>query len=193
MDLNQGFGAGFFAKKKQNISIADQGLTAGFTLVENIIIIIMISIVGAIAAHSWLSLVDRIRLTTAQDRIFQAKREAQTKADRNNEIWQVSIKLVDDIVYWAVHPKTIPLYNVNWQQLDSNIALDINETTLRYSRGIWQIQFNHQGRTNGQLGRVTLTSKNNPTVKRCVFVSTLLGTIRTGQNQKKPNSGKYCY
>jgi hypothetical protein len=50
------------------------------------------------------------------------------------------------------------------------------------------------GNTNGQLGQITLTSKNGGKAKRCLTVSTLIGAMRTGQEHSKPNdSNKYCY
>ncbi len=180
-------------KSQKLIAIGKKNSQLGFTLIENVVIIAIISIISAIAVQNWLVFIDNQRLKNAQDQILQAKREAQNKANRSNQIWQVSIKLVNDIVYWAVHPKSTDPQDANWQKLDENVDLDLNETTLKYTKGIWKVEFNHKGLTNGQLGRVTLNSRNNPSMKRCVFVSTLLGTIRTGQNQPKPKNGKYCY
>ena len=55
------------------------------------------------------------------------------------------------------------------------------------------MQFNYKGNTNGQLGRITLSLRSGGTAKRCVFVSTLLGGMRTAKDQAQPKDGKYCY
>ena len=186
-------GVSKFYQQQKNTNKNHKNYELGFTLIEKLIVLVIIGIASAIAAPSWLYFLDNWRVNDAVDRILQAKREAQTKADRNNQTWQVSLKIDKDLVKYAVHPANIKPDTVTWYSFDEYISLDVNETTLLYSKGIWKVQFNHKGRTNGQLGRVTLTSKNNPNIKRCVIVSTLLGAIRMGQKQAKAQNGRYCY
>lgn len=184
--------------------------TAGFTLLELTIVVAVIGIICAIAAPSCIAFLNRQRLNTAQNQIYRSLQQAKSQATLQKVTWQVSFQDNAGVVQWAVHPaesgKFIP-DGVHWNNLDSAIALykDQNskgkcETTFDQpkqscpSHGPWRVQFNYIGNTNGQLGQITLIAKNDSKIKRCVYVSTLIGNIRTGQEHSKPNSSnKYCY
>ncbi|HBB33397.1 MAG TPA: prepilin-type cleavage/methylation domain-containing protein [Cyanobacteria bacterium UBA8803] len=183
--------------------------TAGFTLLELIIVAVILGILSAIAVPSWLSFLDRQRLNTAQSQVYQAMQEAKSNAKRDKITWQVSFREVDRVVQWSIHPaksgEFIPS-SVHWNHLGENIRiytarnqLGKYETTLdspgaKSLTGPWRVQFNYHGNTNGQLGQITLTTNNGSNSKRCVYVSTLIGAMRMGQEQSKSNSDKkYCY
>jgi prepilin-type N-terminal cleavage/methylation domain-containing protein len=198
-------------------------LNSGFTLAEMLVIILIIGVISAFALPNWLAFVDTRRLNTAQNEIYQAMRDAQRQAVKDKLTWQVSIREQNNIVQWTVHPaeagKFIPDRVKNndklWNQFHPNIRIDQarnnkgeNETTLpkQSSQPVWRVIFNHQGcpiYTVGNectqtslrtLGQVTLYSQNNTQVKRCVYVSTIIGALRMGKNNIKANKNdKYCY
>jgi hypothetical protein len=137
--------------------------------------------------------------------------EAKSNASKNKTIWQVSFREDNGIVQLAIHQKDksgqfMPS-SVIWQNLDSNIEIykDPNdkgkcETTLYQPNnscpktGPWRVQFNEQGNTNGQLGQITIKIKDNHKYKRCVYISTLIGAMRTGKEHDTANNNdKYCY
>jgi len=182
--------------------------TAGYTLLELIIVVIIVGIGSAIAAPGWLRFVNVQRLNTGQSQIYHAMQEAKRNAMRDNVTWQVSIREVDEQVQWAVHRADTDFIppGVQWQNLDQEIQVDIEkndqgvyETTLdspgqKTITGPWRVQFNYKGNTNGQLGQFTLTPKTDSPDQRCVYVSTLIGALRMGEDNDKPNdSDKYCY
>jgi len=167
---------------------------------------IIVGVVSAIAAPGWLQFVNVQRLNTAQSQIYQAMLEAKSNALREKRTWQVSIREVNEQVQWAVHradSENFITNSVNWHSLDPHIQVykdkndkDKSETTLYQDsqNGFWRVQFNYKGNTNGQLGQITLIPKQDSQVQRCVYVSTLIGTLRMGQDHDKPNdSDKYCY
>ena len=183
--------------------------TAGFTLLEQIILVAIIGILSAIAIPSWIGFVDRLSLNIAQDQVYRAMQAAQSNAKRDKITWQVSFREVNQVVQLAVHPaesqQFMPL-DVKWHDLGHNIRIDkqknnkgISETTLyssgrKKNSGLWRVQFNYHGNTNGQSGQITLITDINSKTKRCVYVSTLIGTLRMGKEHPKPNSNKkYCY
>lgn len=153
---------------------------------------VLIGALAAIGAPSWLAFKDRYALNAANDAVLNALREAQSKAMRTNSTWQASFRETDEIVQWAVHPVNVDPSAAVWRSLDTSVRMD-EETTLREAGGVRRMRFNHRGRTSGQLGRLTLSSKNGGPAKRCAIVSTLLGAMRTSKNQAKPSNGKYCY
>lgn len=182
--------------------------TAGYSLLEMIIVVLMMGIVSAITAPGWLQFVNVQRLNTAQSQIYQAMHAAKSNALRDKRTWQVSIRQVNKQVQWAVHrvdDNFIPP-GVQWHKLNQEIQVDMEkndqdvyETTLdspghKTITGPWRVQFNYKGNTNGQLGQITLIPKDHSQVQRCVYVSTLIGALRMGHDHDKPNdSDKYCY
>ncbi|MBE9126699.1 MULTISPECIES: pilus assembly FimT family protein [unclassified Coleofasciculus] len=183
--------------------------TAGYTLLEQIIVVAIVSILSAIAAPQGLAFINHQRLNTAQNQVYRAMQEAKSNAMRDKITWQASFQEVNGVVQWSVHPADsinfIPS-GVQWQNLGQTIRIDKEknkkgayETTLdspgrKTLTGPWRVQFNDKGNTNGQLGQITLISNNDSKTKRCIYISTLIGAMRTGQEHPKPNSNKkYCY
>lgn len=183
---------------------------SGFTILELIIIMTVIGIIFAIAYPSWINLIERQRLNTAQNQLYRALHSAKNSALKEKMHWQVSFREQAGVVQWAVHAAQAGIFmpsNLHWQNLDDNLQIHKKpnpkgscETTFYQKQqqcptmGPWRVQFNHHGNTNGQLGQITLTSKNSSKYQRCVYVSTLIGAIKTGKENPKPNSSKkYCY
>ena len=190
----------------------------GFTLLEVVFVALIIGILSAIAAPSWLAFSNTRRLTTAQDQVYRAIREAQSNAKRDKVTWQASFRENNGVVQWTVHranvdpipPNAPPPKLGSWQNLEPSIRLDsetnLLEMTLPQSGTVRRVLFNYQGcpvfqagdectQTSEQVqGRITLSSNNGGTAKRCVIVSTLLGALRTAKERPTPNptNGKYC-
>jgi prepilin-type N-terminal cleavage/methylation domain-containing protein len=55
----------------------------GFTLLEVLVIALIVGILSAIAAPSWLAFINRQRVRTVNDRVLQSLRRAQSEAKRN--------------------------------------------------------------------------------------------------------------
>ena len=163
-------------------------LSGGYTLVEMLVVIAVIGILAAIAAPNWLALLSRLRLNAAQAEALSAMRGAQARAIREKRVWETSFRITDERVQWSVHPiDNLPEANWIWKDLidedADNIEIDLSNTTLRRRNGAYRIQFQYKGRVNGQLGRITFITRGQDNsanaTKRCVWVSTLLGVLRT--------------
>ena len=167
--------------------------TAGFTVFELIIVVTIIGIIFAIASPAWFSFIERQRLNSAQNQIYRAMQQAKSQAILQKVTWQFSLQEANDTVVWAVHPAGVNPANAQWNHLDQTIHLD-PETTLQQSGGVRQVKFDYKGNVaKPPFGRVTLFSDRGGKTKRCVFVSTLIGTLRTAKEHPKPRDGKYCY
>jgi prepilin-type N-terminal cleavage/methylation domain-containing protein len=181
----------YFLRKKhnQNIPIVD-----GFTLPEVLVVVLFIGILATFALPNWLVFIDTQRLNQAQSQVYNAIRQAQSQASKEKLTWQASFRESNDIVQWAVHPATVSPVVANWNNLDSRVRLDA-ETTLEQSNNVRRIQFDYQGSVRQPpLGRITLSSKSRIKIKRCVYVSTILGAMRTAKERNRANSGgDYCY
>jgi Tfp pilus assembly protein FimT len=193
-------------------------LTAGFTTIELLIIILVLGIVSAIAAPSWLMFINNQRLKVSIDRAYWAMELAQSNAKRDKTSWQATFKQVGDTVQVAIHKSEIPPAQVpvgEWKSLESKIQINTNDTTLRKvnentnevkeNGTVWRTMFNYRGcpvsRSNHECGltgnakgNLTLSHPNLKNGDRCVIISTLLGHQRLSQKQRKPNQeGRYCY
>ncbi|NJK67481.1 MAG: prepilin-type N-terminal cleavage/methylation domain-containing protein [Microcoleus sp. SU_5_3] len=192
--------------------------TAGFTTIELLIVIIVLGIVSAIAAPSWLYFINNQRLKVSIDRVNSAMVTARSNAKRDKTAWQASFKQVGETVQVAVHKSEIPPAQVpagEWKSLEHQIQINRNDTTLlpindqnehKQNGTIRRAMFNFQGcpvykisdecgLTNYRAkGNLTLSHPNLKNSDRCVIISTILGHKRTSQRQRKPNQdGRYCY
>jgi len=192
--------------------------TAGHTILEVIIILVIVGILSAIAAPGWLGFANVQHLNKARDQVYWAMQEANGNARRDKITWQVSFrKNLEDVFQFAIHqadanqfiPASVLNTNGLWHNFDPNVVIDESkndrgkyETSLVKdgSSPYWRVQFNYHGcpvRTPddkcGQtslraLGRLTLRSQNGGDAKRCVIVSTLLGKVRKGHEHEQPDS-----
>lgn len=175
---------------------------SGFTLLETLVTVIIVGILAAIAAPSWVTFTDTRRLNAAQDRLFYTIQEAQSNAKRDKITWEACFRNDGTRVLYAVHPRVAnTTWNctqaTNWQPIidEGSQFITINSTysTLRENpTGYYRVRFRFDGALDtqdggagNQQGRITLTARNggnNP--KRCIWVSTLLGTLRSAQDDK---------
>lgn len=164
----------------------------GFTLIELMVVVAIIGFLMAIAAPGWNTFKNRQALNIAQQEVLSAMRESQKKAIHHRRKWQTSFREKDGRVQWATHPVGEVPQDGAWHDLPKDVKLD-EETTLRKAKGVRRVQFDHMGNVNGQLGRLALSPQDGGSMKRCVVVSTLLGAMRSGENQARKDNGKSCW
>ena len=165
----------------------------GFTLLEFMTVVAIVAILMGIAAPSWIRFLDTQRLISAQNVVYQGIQQAQTKAQQTHSEWQFSIREVNDSVEWSVHPRTTFSNVGQWESLGNRVVQIDSETTLQLFGGGRTVRFDQKGNVVSQLGRVTLSSLRVKDVKRCVYVSTLIGALRQSKQQATPRDNDFCY
>ena len=183
----------------------------GFTLLEAMAVLALIGITSAIAAPSWLNFLEGSRLTTSRDQLYSAIRQTQVNAQRRGVPWQFSLRERNDFVEWAMHPRSVEPNAAQWESLDpSSVRIDEEETDFAQSGNVYYVYFDEDGHvkpweteasSDDDTGLdeektfpLTLSSRQAPTLKRCLIVSTILGAMRKSKEQPVPNTdGDTCY
>ncbi|MDB9525018.1 prepilin-type N-terminal cleavage/methylation domain-containing protein [Oscillatoria sp. CS-180] len=168
---------------------------AGFTAIEILIVVVIISILAAIAIPSWLKFWANQQVIVARDELRSGIQQAQSAAIAHGHSWRFSLRETDNRIEWAVHANTTDWKDVkNWQALHPNLVLDPNDTTLAKKEGTYYVRFGFQGNVRYRLSTLTIDSRDGVAKNRCVVVSTLIGATRKGEEQLYPNrNGRYCY
>ena len=179
--------------------------SAGFTLLELLVVLLMVTVLMAIGAPVWLSMADGQRLGAVQDDAFRSLRLGQSKARQQKRIWEVCFR--NDLnntrtVQYSVHPaKGDKCGNANWQPLGAEAAtftaIDAAKSSLVKGGGAYVVQFNANGwLASAQDGaqssgnddnaekRITFQLAGRPdlTVRTCVYMETLLGSLRAARD-----------
>lgn len=166
----------------QTASRKDDG---GFTLLEVLVIALIIGIFSSIAAPSWLGFINRQRVRTVNDRVFQSLRLAQSEAKRTKRDITVTFNPTDPPTVTFTPPLAT---GGSTQTLDGGgeikpgtIALTVNTpapTTPPNS-----IVFDYQGNpsTTGFVVTVAPANAPNSSARQCARVETLIGGMRTAE------------
>jgi type II secretory pathway pseudopilin PulG len=88
---------------------------AGFTLLELIVIVLILGVLSSIAAPSWLAFINRQRVRTVNDRVFQSLRSAQSEAKRSKRDVKVTF-------YYAPNPPANPVADPPTVEIDTTPA-----------------------------------------------------------------------
>jgi len=162
----------------------------GFTAIEVTIVVLVVGILGAIAAPGWMRLRDRQIVNAVNAELHLALREAQSQALKTKLDWRASFREEGDRIEWSVHRGNAE--PTVWQGTSAPVTIT-SGTTFRQRGGYYSVKFGDRGQIKGQLGRVTVTADNTPTIQSCTITSTLLGTIRRGRGQSRRRDGHTCY
>ena len=115
-------------------------LTAGFTLIETLVIAIIIGVLAAIATPSWIRFINQQRINTANDAILRAIQDTQREAKTRKLDYSISFRNI-------ITPQgTVPQFNIypdnpninltpspppnNWQNLNKDLDLKPGEVIL---------------------------------------------------------------
>jgi len=188
---------------------------AGFTLLELVVVMLMVGILSAIAAPSWLGFVNRQRVSKANDAVFAALQEAQSEAKNKKLSYSVSFQK---------NPTTqnveVAIYRTDagistWKPLGADVGVSSNKfllganltsqntagSSVSYTLSAsTKITFDYMGTLPAaSFGTVpagteppglkivvavpsSVNSTSPSSVKRCVIIKTLLGSMLTAKD-----------
>lgn len=188
-------------------------LASGFTLIETLLVIMLVGILSASAAPSWIAFTNRQRVNAANEAVLRALQDARREAEKSKRSYSITFKTENKVPKVAIHraDNTNP---TNWENLGKDleikpgqVLLNTNLTgentvvtqptqptpptpppriTFAYTGGL-SIPANLG--TKGLIVTVAIPQPGNPTqaldaTERCVRVMTLLGAMQTGRKDE---------
>lgn len=176
-----------------------QTQSAGFTLLEGLIVVVVIGLMAAIAAPSWFGFWQQQKINATRDLLYQALRSTQADATQHRHDRRFSVRERNGRIEWASHPESVPVAQViTWEPLIDGVVLATIDNTLTKAKGIHYTRFDMYGNLKSKAianqGTLTVTISNKNHTNRCVVVSTVLGAMRKGKGQTRANRNeRFCY
>ncbi len=178
--------------------------SAGFTLLETLITLVIVAILFAISASTWTALLNNQRLNQGNQKVFSLFQDTKTKARKQNQSYQLRFRnnTNNGLQYIIVSENATP-DDREWQNLFDNKKDSVE--LYFYSPNTTNINelkiqtFNYQGVPADEIldvsKRIIVKPKDgqpiNQSSLKCVIVEDLLGTLKVESDETcvKDNSG----
>lgn len=160
----------------------------GFTLIELLVVVVIIGILGSIAAPGWLAFLNRQRVTAVKSDLLSAIKEAQADAKQQSTRRTIEFRNV------ATGP-VVDIKNGSGNVIKSE-PLGSNSQLVQITGSSTRLTFDYRGGidttvTPAQTVPFTISvASTNTSVTKCVIVTTLLGGLAegTGSECTNPNA-----
>jgi prepilin-type N-terminal cleavage/methylation domain-containing protein len=178
---------------------AHRHATAGFTLFELLVVIVMASILALIAAPSWLTFVNNRRADAGRDQIFQSLRQAQNQATLTRQRQVVSFLAPANalpVIKTGNVDQTLDGQVQSGQRTNRTFGLTmVGNTGSGCATGaIGCVVFDDRGSIDigttappdedtTSIAKIVVTSPVGGGSTRCVIVKTILGGLQNGIGQ----------
>ena len=166
----------------------------GFTLLEVLVTVLVLGILSSIAAPSWLAFINRQRVRTVNDRVFQSLRLAQSEAKRTKSAVTITFSAlpVDPPTVTFVPPLptggSTQVLNAGGEIKPGTITLLTNVTTAGGADlPLNSIIFDYQGNIKQfpPIRRFVVSVSASPNgAKQCAIVETIIGGMRTAEGSE---------
>lgn len=152
-----------------------QKTTSGFTLIEMLVVVIMVSVIAAIAAPSWLNFLTRQRLNTARNDLLGVLRSAQEEAQSRQQ---------SKIVTFSSSDLSVTVRNASASTGGVTTVLGNGEINDSFDLvASTTLTFGHDGRVDTTTVPYSIKiTHDDSSAQSCVIVTTLLGGLKPSSN-----------
>jgi prepilin-type N-terminal cleavage/methylation domain-containing protein len=166
----------------------------GFTLIEMLVVVVIVGILGSIAAPGWLGFLNRQRVSSVRSDLLSALREAQDDAKQRSSSRTVIFRTtsqgpVVDVGPDSTHVLTQTLGS-NVKNIKLNSFIGAPNPTNHVAAN--SIQFDYRGGVSTNSVPFVIQVKTiNGSFQNCLIITTLLGGIAeaSGDDCNNPNPG----
>lgn len=153
--------------------------SAGFTLIELLVVVVIVGILGGIAAPGWLGLLNQQRVTTVRNELRAVLKDAQTRAQQRSDKYTVTFGSTANGPTAAISTAGNTAVPVVLGSNTKNIQLSTAVSTTAAN----SLTFDYRGGipVNSVPFVIKVTANNNSTTQKCLIVSSLLGSIVDAQ------------
>ena len=176
----------------------------GYTLLELIVVVILLGVLASIAAPGWLGFINRQRVRTVNDRVFQSLRLAQSEAKRTKSDVKIEFNYIQNDP--VADPPTIkfsPALATGGEIQKLNAGGEIKPGTIKLSAAscstagacvrATSLTFDYQGNlTTGTTPFIVAVAAVNGGGKQCAIVETLIGGMRTAEGEYNSATKEGC-
>ncbi len=154
--------------------------SSGFTLIELLVVIVIVGVLGSIAAPGWLGLLNRQKVTTVRTELKAALKEAQTKAQQRSTAYSITLGSTTNGPTAAVAPagSTATATVLGSNSKNIQLAAFVGSTTSANS-----LTFDYRGGVsiNSVPFVVKITANSTASTQKCLIVTSLLGSVVEAQ------------
>jgi prepilin-type N-terminal cleavage/methylation domain-containing protein len=153
---------------------------SGFTLIELLVVVVIVGVLGSIAAPGWLGLLNRQKVSTVRTELKSALKEAQTKAQQRSTAYSITLGSTANGPTAAIAPAgstaTASILGSNSKNIQ--LAAFVGSTTSANS-----LTFDYRGGVSVSSVPfvVKITANSTASTQKCLIVTSLLGSIVEAQ------------